>query len=519
MAGHRGLGKGEGLAEFPYLVDWLDTGLHTGGKGEVDMSEEFKGGGLEPADGADFRAQAHRLLDACLDQLENASERPWQEPPADLGARYAIAGEGREARDIVDQITRDVLPYHGGNTHGRFWGWVQGSGLASDLIANMASSVVNANLGGRNHGANEMERAVVDWTRRKMGYPEGASGLLVAGTSQATVISFQAARLRVLKDVRLKGQGDQRLTAYAAAGVHNATRKALELLGIGAENLRLVPLRGHRMDADVLAQMVREDRASGALPFLVVGTAGSVDIGAFDDLNALADVAAQEKLWLHVDGAFGAWTRIADQPWRGLTDGIERADSIALDFHKWMYVGYDCGMALIRDEAEHRAAFAARPAYLKGADSGLAGGEPWFTDYGIDLSRGNRALKVWCALEMFGEAAFSDAITGNCQLAQLMASEVARQPRMRLGCAVISNICVFTARDDLSPAEQSDLNAAIARQLQDSGDAVFSTTDIDGITMLRAAITNHRSQPEDIIDAVACVAREAAGVNDRGEIG
>lgn len=482
------------------------------------MTDDFKGGGLDPEDAENFRVQAHRMLDACLDQLEGAAEHPWQEPPADLGARYAIGAEGREASAIVDQITRDVLPYHGGNTHGRFWGWVQGSGLASDLIANMASSVVNANLGGRNHGANEMERAVVDWTRRKMGYPEGASGLLVAGTSQATVISFQAARLRVLKDLRAEGQRDARLTAYAAVGVHNATRKALELLGIGADNLRLVPLKNHRMDAQALVQMVEADRAEGAMPFLVVGTAGSVDIGAFDDLNALADVAAQEKLWLHVDGAFGAWTRLADQPWHTLTDGIERADSIALDFHKWMYVGYDCGMALLRGEAEHRAAFAARPAYLKGADSGLAGGEPWFTDYGIDLSRGNRALKVWCALEMFGEVAFADAITGNCQLAQIMAREVSARPDMRLGAEVISNICVFTARDDLAPDAQSDLNATIARRLQDSGEAVFSTTDIGGITMLRAAITNHRTRPGDIVDAVACVAREAALANEAGKI-
>ncbi|MGB0903024.1 pyridoxal phosphate-dependent decarboxylase family protein [Halocynthiibacter sp.] len=478
------------------------------------MIDHFKGGGLDPEDAEVFRMQAHKMLDACLDQLEKAADRPWQAPPEDIDQRFDIQANGRDVGDIVSQIQMDVLPYHGGNTHGRFWGWVQGSGLGSDLIAAMASSVVNANLGGRNHAANHMERAVVDWTRRKMGFPEGASGLLVAGTSQATVISFQAARLRVLKDLRAQGQGDVRLIAYAGAGVHNATRKALELLGIGADNLRLVPLKDHKIDAQILAQMVQADRANGAVPFLLVGTAGSVDIGAFDDLNALADVAATERLWLHVDGAFGAWTRIADAPYRALTDGIERADSIALDFHKWMYVGYDCGMVLMRDELEHRAAFAARPAYLQGADRGLAGGEPWYTDYGIDLSRGNRALKVWCALEIYGETAFSDAITGNCQLASMMAGEVAKQPMMALGVDVISNICVFTARADLPADIQSALNKGIAQNLQESGEAVFSTTDIDGITMLRAAITNHRTRPDDIIEAVKAVAREA---NDVGE--
>jgi glutamate/tyrosine decarboxylase-like PLP-dependent enzyme len=174
-----------------------------------------------------------------------------------------------------------------------------------------------------------------------------------------------------------------------------------------------------------------------------------------------------------------------------------------------MYVGYDCGMALIRNEAEHRAAFAARPSYLEGAERGLAGGEPWFCDYGIDLSRGNRALKVWTALETYGEAAFSKAITGNCDLAALMAAEVAAQPRMALAAPVVSNVCVFTARADLPPDAQSRLNAEIAQVLQETGEAVFSTTRVDGRVLLRAAITNHRSRASDVRAAIAAVARKA----------
>ncbi|UWQ77833.1 amino acid decarboxylase [Leisingera sp. S132] len=466
--------------------------------------------GIRTQDWAAFRAEAQRMLDAALDQMQQAAERPWQPVPEDIDARYAVTAEARGPRETVDRIIRDVLPYHGGNIHPRFWGWVQGSGLASDLISSLAAAAVNANMGGRDHGANYMERAVVDWTRRKMGMPEGASGLLVTGTSQATVIAFQAARLRVLKDLRKTGQGTVRLTAYAGEGVHNATLKAMELLGIGSDNLRQVPLAEGKLDCAALARMVAEDKAAGALPFLVVGNAGTVDLGLFDDLNALADAAADLGLWLHVDGAFGAWTRIAAEPYRSLSDGIGRADSIALDFHKWMYVGYDCGMALLRNEEEHRAAFAARPAYLEGAERGLAGGEPWFCDYGIDLSRGNRALKVWTALETYGEAAFSEAITGNCELAEFMAAEVEAQPCMALGAPVVSNVCVFTARSDLPPEAQSVINAHIAQTLQESGEAVFSTTRADGRVMLRAAITNHRSRETDVRAAIAAVAREAA---------
>ena len=458
---------------------------------------------LNPTDWEDLRQNLHNLLDRCVDQMRDAEDHPWQAPPDDLAKRYAIGAGG----DVVARVMDQVLPHHGGNTHPKFWGWVQGSGLASDFVAGIATAAMNTNGGGRNHGINEMERAVIDWTRCKMGFGEGASGVLVAGTSQATVISLQAARVRVCPDVRASGS-DVGLTVYAADGVHNATRKAVELLGLGHDQLRLVSTQNGAMDLQALQQAITADRAQGLTPLAIVGTAGSVDLGGYDDLNGLADLAAAEELWLHIDGAFGAWTRLADAPWRNLTDGIDRADSIALDFHKWMYVGYDCGLALIADEAAHRAAFAARPAYLKGTAEGLAGGDPWFCDYGIDLSRGNRALKVWCALEMFGEEAFSKAITRNCAQAAHMAEQV-QSHGMEVTAPVVSNICLFTAAPDLPADQQSDLNAQIATHLQLHNATVFSTTDVNGITCLRAAITNHRTRDHHITEAIADVAKVA----------
>ncbi|WP_424940849.1 pyridoxal phosphate-dependent decarboxylase family protein [Aliiroseovarius sp. S253] len=458
---------------------------------------------LDPTDWEALRQDLHRLLDRCVDQMRDAEDHPWQAPPADLADHYSIGAGG----DVVARVADQVLPYHGGNTHPKFWGWVQGSGLASDFVAGIAAAAMNTNGGGRNHGINEMERAVIDWTRRKMGFGEGASGVLVAGTSQATVIALQAARVRCCPDVRADG-GDRELTVYAAEGVHNATRKAVELLGLGHDQLRLVRADSGAMDLKALQQAIAADRAQGLTPMAIVGTAGSVDLGCYDDLNALADLAVSEGIWLHVDGAFGAWTRLADEPWRALTDGIERADSIALDFHKWMYVGYDCGLALIANETAHRAAFAARPSYLQGAAEGLAGGDPWFCDYGIDLSRGNRALKVWCALEMFGEEAFSAAITRNCVQACYMADQV-QAHGMKLAAPVVSNICLFTAAPDLPADQQSVLNAKIATHLQLHNATVFSTTDVNGVTCLRAAITNHRTRDHHISEAITDVANVA----------
>lgn len=460
---------------------------------------------LEPKDWDAFRAEARALLDDCIDMMQKADQSPWIHPPTDLQETYEIGRGG----DLMARLRDEVMPYHSGVTHPKFWGWVQGTGLATDLTAGLVQAAMNTSVGGRNNGGNYMERAVIDWTRQKMGMPDTASGVLVTGTSQATVIGLAAARGRALNDVRAVGLSDRRLTCYAGQGVHNATRKAVELLGIGADNLRSVPLKDGQIDLDILSNMISKDREDGAIPMAIVGTAGSVDLGLYDDLNALADLAADEAIWLHVDGAFGAWTRLAEGRYRSLSDGIGRADSLALDFHKWMFVGYDCGLALVRNEEEHRAAFALRPAYLGGKERGTASGDPWFCDYGIDLSRSNRALKVWLALEQFGEDAFGEAITRNCDLARVMADEVSKHEGMWVAMAPISNVCVFSARADLSPDAQSKLNAEIAIELQESGEAVFSTTVVSGIEMLRAAIVNHRSSETHVRDAVQAVARMA----------
>ena len=470
---------------------------------------------LDPDDWNDFRSEAHRLLDACIDHLAHVREHPWQ--PVGEARRELALGEAAEERgtdELVNELISNVLPYATGNIHPRFFGWVHGTGLVSGLLAEIVAATMNSNCGGRDHGAIYVEREVIDWCRRSFGFPEGSSGVLVTGTSQATVIALAVARTHALgAKSRSHGlHGTPRLTAYAAEGAHNAVTKALELLGLGAESLRRVPCgQDGGMDLHRLKQEVINDRSQGLQPFCVVGTAGSVDIGAFDDLDALADFCVENSLWFHVDGAFGAWARLACAPWNEFANGIERADSLAFDFHKWMYVQYDCGAVLVRDEAAHRAAFAARPAYLAGQGGGVGGGEPWYCDYGIDLSRGFRALKIWTALRVHGSRALGRAISRNCELAILMASCIEGDQNLRLVRPVKLNICCFNAAPPDWDGEGQDLlNTAVAQQLQLRGEAVFSTTRIDGRTVLRAAIVNHRTRGADVEESISCAARAAA---------
>jgi len=474
-------------------------------------AENYMPSPLDPADWGDFRKHAHRLLDTCIDHLSEARDHPWRHcVDADCDAvTLGSATEGVGYAEVVDELARNILPFGTGNTHPRFFGWVHGSGLASGILSEIVAATMNSNCGGRDHGAVYVERQVMDWCRRCFGFPEGSSGLLVSGTSQATIIAFAVARTKVL-GIESRYTGIQEypgLAAYAASGVHSSTSKALELLGLGAASLRTIPLdSGGGIDIQYLKQVVARDRNAGIQPFCVIGTAGSVESGFFDDLEALADFCLIENIWFHVDGAFGAWARLAESPWRELVKGIERADSLAFDFHKWMYVQYDCGAVLIRDGWLHHQTFAARPAYLAAQKQGLGGGEPWYCDYGTDLSRGFRALKVWCALRTYGSIALGKAITRNCELASYMEALVNDSLWLRMEAPVRLNVCCFNAAPiGWNESLQGSFNETIVQQLQLSGDVVFSTTQLGGRTVIRAAIVNHRTCHADIEYAISAV--------------
>jgi glutamate/tyrosine decarboxylase-like PLP-dependent enzyme len=462
---------------------------------------------LDPSDWASFRADGHRMLDDIIDYIETIRDRPvWQPIPDHVRARFraGVPTDPAPLADVHGEFMRHVLPYATGNVHPGFMGWVHGGGNPAGMLAEMLAAGLNANLGGRDHMPIEVERQITEWMRELFGFPAGASGLFVTGTSMANLIGVLVARTSALgAGVRRKGlAAGKRLVAYTSAAAHGCIAQAMDLSGLGSEALRVIPIDDHhRIDVAALQATVAADRAQGLLPFLVVGTAGTVEIGAIDDLAALADLAAREKLWLHVDGAFGALAILAPDLAPRLA-GIERADSLAFDFHKWGQVPYDAGFILVRDGARHRSAFASPAAYLRRESRGLAAGSPWPCDFGPDLSRGFRALKTWFTLKVHGTARIGAVISHTCELARYLQSRIAAAPELELLAPVQLNIVCFRY---CRGGDADAVNAKIIVDLQESGIAAPSSTMIGGKLAIRAAIVNHRTETRDIdalVDAV-----------------
>ncbi len=475
---------------------------------------------LDPEDWDGFRAEAHRALDDAIDFLRDARERPvWRPVPASV--RAALATPPPQHAQPFAEVYRDfaqlILPYSTGNTHPRFFGWVHGTGMAGGLVAEMMAAALNNNCGGRDHGAIYVERAVIDWCKELFGFPRSASGLLVSGTSLANLIALAVAR-NGRDPAAFRAQGvrghDRPLVAYASAEVHECVAKAMELLGLGSDNLRKIAVDDlFRIDLAALRAGIAADRDCGNEPFCVVGTAGTVNTGAIDDLAGLADICAGERLWFHVDGAFGALAILSDAQRQRLA-GIERADSLAFDFHKWLHVPYDAGCVLIRDSERHRGAFSTRPGYLERLPRGLAGGEFWPCEFGPELSRGFRALKIWFALKQHGTAKFGRLIAQNCAQARYLAERVAGERELELMAPADLNIVCFRFRgSDLDGPALDRLNEEIVEDVHEAGTAAPSTTRLKGRLAIRVNLTNHRTRRQDLdllLDAVLDTGRRRA---------
>jgi aromatic-L-amino-acid/L-tryptophan decarboxylase len=463
---------------------------------------------LDPADWEAMRALGHRMMDDALDWLRDVRERPvWQRMPDDVRAtfRTSVPRAPAEPAAVYREFTERVLPYPMGNVHPRFWGWVMGTGTPMGVLADMLASTMNPNCGGADHAATLVEQQVLDWLKELLGVSAESSGLLVTGGSMANLVALTVARNAAPGvDVRRDGvrAASGALTMYASTETHSSVRKAAELLGLGTSGLRLIPVHDdYTIDVRALERAVTEDRAAGLQPVCVIGNAATVNTGAFDDLDRLAEFCEREAIWFHVDGAFGALAALVPE-FRPRLAALARADSVAFDLHKWMYMPFEAGCVLVRDASAHHDSFAVAPGYLARARGGLAAAGTWFSDYGVQLTRGFRALKVWMSLQEHGADRYGRLIAQNIAQARHLAALVDAAPELERLAPVPLNIVCFrfvgTGAAGGAARDLDEFNRELLIRIHESGVAVPSSVTLHGQAGIRVCITNQRTRREDL---------------------
>lgn len=477
---------------------------------------------LDPDEWSDALAVSRRILEDAVAYLRDIRDRPvWREPPADVRAFFEtpLPREAQPLAEVYRDVAMTVMAYPMGNIHPRFWSWYMGSSNFTGALGDFLAAIQGSNLGGGNHAAALMDQQVVDWCKAMVGFPASASGTLVSGGSMANIIGLAVARsAKADVDVREFGVGaiGKPLRFYGSDQIHSCHRKAVEALGLGNRALRRIQTGSAlRLDLEALRVAIARDRADGFRPCCVIATAGTVNTGAIDDLPALAALAAEEDLWLHVDGCIGALIAIAPKnAWR--VAGLEKADSVALDPHKWLHAPFEAGCVLVKDAAAHRGAFSVTPEYLESTPRGLASGA-WLHDWGLQTSRGFRALKIWMSLKEHGVEKFGRLIDQNVDQAHHLSALVDVEPALELVAPTNINIVCFRyRRPGLDAAALKALNTEIMLRLQEDGLASLSDTTVHGAHCLRAAINNHRTRDEDLELLVRETVRLGSEIGIRG---
>ena len=450
----------------------------------------------------DLQEDLRAAADLAAEHLLSRAKAPvWRPMPADVRTALqdaALPEEGRPVTELLAEVWRDVLDFPMGNGSPAFFGWVNSAPHPAALAAGLLAGAMNPSSAGGDHADVPLERAVVRWLADLVGFPhETGAGLLTSGASMATIVAFGAARHRALQragwDVRERGlSGAPPLTAYATAEAHSCVRKAIELLGLGSAALRTVPERDGRLDPEALRTLIAADRDAGNVPFLVVGSAGTVNTGAIDPLEQIAQAcgAPGGPVWFHVDGAYGGFG-VLDPLLAARYAGMQLADSLALDPHKWLQVPVGVGALLVADRAALRAAFSLVPPYLRD-ESGDALG--WYSEYGIEQTRPFRALPVWASIAARGRAGVAADIAACTSAARRLAQLVEQAPDLEAAAPVEVSITAFRYAPTGTPREAVDrVNAALPAAIQARGAAFVTGTVYQGRPILRACVINPRT--------------------------
>ena len=463
---------------------------------------------LDPQDWEKSRALLHRMVDDAIDHIAKVRERPiWQQMPDDVLKVFEspVPQLPNDPEAVYEEFSRYVLPYPMGNVHPRFWSWYMGSGTLSGAIGDFWTSIINPNLGGGNHAANKVEEQVVNWMKEIIGFPLNAGGLLVSGGSMANFVGLAVARnLKAGFDIRKEGLvNSHKMTVYTSTEVHSCNQKAVELLGLGADCLRKIPVNeDYTINLDILKEKIAKDKTEGMRPICIVGTSGTVNTGAIDDLNALAEIAKKENMWFHVDGAIGAIAMLANNV-RDQLSGIEKADSVAIDLHKWLHMPFEAGCTIVKDANAHKNTFSLFPEYLEKNVRGVASGKLWFSEYGLQLSRRFRALKIWMSLKEHGAQKFGRMIARNVEQAQYLGHKIKHTHHLELVAPIgLDIVCFRYNPGGLSLKQLNVLNKEIKLQFEERGIAVLGYTTLSDKYCIRIAIANHRSTFEDFDDLI-----------------
>jgi len=455
-----------------------------------------------------------RLLERPVFGKVGADARLFDEP---------VPEDGTPFEEVLAFVREHVLPFPMGNSHPRFYGFINATADPVGAMADWLAATMNPNCWGGDHAAIHVEASVLRWLAEMIGYPAEAEGILVSGGSMANFTALAAARRSMtpgnVREEGLAGPDRPRLTVYASDQVHHCVDKALDLLGIGTAQLRKIPTGGDfRIDMADLAAAVAADRRNGFLPAIVVGNAGTVNTGAIDPLDEIAGFCGREGLWFHADGAYGALASTVPEL-RPLFAGMEKADSVATDPHKWLYAPYEVGATLVREPGRLAATFRKFPEYLASDPESPFPGPAWFAERGVELSRGFKALKVWMGLKTHGRRAYAEQIANDIRLARFLADEVDRRKDLERLAEPVLSIANFRWRPSARVLKDADLdrvNRRIINRLVGEGSFFLAPTILKGRTTLRVSITNFRTTESDLLALLDEVERIGKGIVAKG---
>lgn len=446
----------------------------------------------------EIRRVGYRAVDLIADHVAGLPDEPVFKPFPNDRARAMLneplPDQGEDADAILDRFEREIMPHPFGNGHPRFFGWVNGPPVVLGVLAEALAAAMNPSVAGGNHAATYVERQALNWLKDLVGLERESMGLLVSGGSAASLIGLAVARHRATGGaVREGGVGGHDLVVYTSDQGHSAIAKAVEALGLGKAGLRVVGTDGQRrLDMAKLRDAIFADRAAGRTPMAVAASAGTVNTGAIDPLDDVADLCAELGVWMHVDGAYGA-PGVLDKRYREQLQPIRRADSLAMDAHKWLYVPYDAGAVFVRDADLMRDTFSLIAPYLREEpDPEGVSWLPWFSEYGLEQTRAFRALKVWMALAFHGREGYAEAIAHDIDMAAELARRVDAHAELELVAHNLGIVCLRRADAD------DDANRRLLKAIQLGGDAFLSGTTLDGRFALRACFVNPRTRPADL---------------------